>query len=111
MSNGQGEKIYLAGPMSGIHNHNKAEFMKWEAKLKTTGAEVFNPIMSPASRLVQTGILTGQDAYRRCLALDLKYICEEATSIFMLRGWEGSPGARAEHATASALGLMIHYET
>lgn len=105
------EKIYLAGPMSGIPDHNKAEFLKWEAKLKTTGAEVFNPITSPASRLVQSGILSGQQAYRRCLALDLKYICEEATSIFLLRGWERSPGACAEHATAVALGLHIHYET
>lgn len=105
------EKIYLAGPMSGIPDHNKAEFMKWEAKLKTTGAEVFNPATSGASRLVQSGILTGQQAYRRCMALDLKYICEEATSIFMLRGWEKSPGSCAEHATATALGLNIHYET
>lgn len=105
------EKIYLAGPMSGIPHYNKPEFIKWEAKLKTTGAEVFNPINSPASRLVQSGILTGQQAYRRCLAMDLKYICEEATSIFLMRGWEKSPGAQAEQATAVALGLNIHYET
>lgn len=111
MSNAEGEKIYLAGPMSGIPNHNKAEFLKWEAKLKTTGAEVFNPVTSPSSRLVQSGILSGQAAYRRCLATDLKWICEKATSIFMLRGWETSMGARAEHATATALGLHIHYET
>ena len=103
--------IYIAGPMSGIENHNKESFMDAHEMLKGEGWEnIFNPIMSPASRLVQEGKISGQEAYRQCMALDLKFICEEADAIYMLVGWEKSPGARAEHATATCLSLNIFYE-
>lgn len=103
--------IYIAGPMSGIENHNADNFNEAAEEARSEGFEVFNPIDSPASRLVQEGKMSGQEAYRQCLALDLKWICETATHIFMLEGWENSPGARSEHATATALGLTIFYET
>lgn len=102
--------IYIAGPMSGIKDHNKPAFMSAAYTYERMGFNVFNPIMSKVSRLVQDGKLSGSEAYRRCLALDLKYICETATDILMLKGWETSKGARAEHATAVALGLNIIYE-
>jgi len=103
-------KIYIAGPMSGIIDHNKPEFMKaasiWEARQ----FEVFNPITSPMSRLVQEGKLSGQEAYRQCMRLDCEWICTEADAIYMLRGWQRSPGATAEHSLAVCLGLDIFYE-
>jgi len=105
------EKIYLAGPITGYPERNLGEFIKWEQKLLGTGAEVFNPRTSGASKLVDSGVLTGNAASRRCMEVDLTWICQNATSIFFLRGWEGSPGARAEHALAVCLGLHIHYET
>lgn len=105
------EHIYLAGPMSGYPDHNKAEFMKWADRLEETGAVVFNPITSPQSQVAQKGLLGTQEAYRMCLKTDLNWICEKATTVFFLKGWERSLGARAEHATATALGLHIHYES
>lgn len=105
------EHIYLAGPMSGYPDHNRAEFMAWAEKLEGTGAVVFNPINSPQSQAAQSGVLGTEQAYRLCLKTDLTFICEKATTLFMLRGWERSLGARAEHATATALGLAIHYES
>lgn len=103
--------IYIAGPMSGIENHNKDAFVDMHNVLEGENWDnIFNPILSPASRLIQEGNITGQDAYRLCMALDLKFICEEADAIMMLIGWENSPGAKAEHATAVCLGLSIFYE-
>jgi nucleoside 2-deoxyribosyltransferase len=105
------EKVYLAGPITGYPERNLAEFIKWEQKLKETGAEVFNPRTSGASKLVDSGVLQGQAASRRCMEVDLTWICQNATSIFFMRGWEGSLGCRTEHALAVTLGLHIHYET
>lgn len=105
-------KLYIAGPMSGKENLNEYEFNNAEELFRTyyDFDDIFNPAKSPASRLVVDQNITGQEAYRLCMALDLKYICEEATHIYMLKGWENSPGAKAEHATAVCLGLKIMYE-
>jgi hypothetical protein len=46
---------------------------------------------------------------RRALAYDTNWICTEADAIFMLKGWEKSRGATAEHALAIALGHEIIY--
>lgn len=104
--------IYIAGPMSGIREYNKYAFIAMQNLLEDEGRwdKIFNPINSPASRLVQDGEVSGQDAYRLCIALDMKFICEEADAIIMLNGWERSLGARAEHATAICLGLDIYYQ-
>jgi hypothetical protein len=44
---------------------------------------------------------------REALAADCKFICEEATHIYMLPGWSKSTGATAERALGLALGLVI----
>lgn len=102
--------IYIAGPMSGIINYNAHEFNQADKMWKARGWTTFNPIKSPMSRLVQEGHLTGQEAYRKCLQLDLEWITTTADAIYMLSGWERSPGAKAEHATAVAIGLKIIYQ-
>lgn len=103
-------KIYIAGPMSGIINHNKEEFDEAAYAWRKNGYEVFNPIDSPASRLVQEGKIGGQEAYRQCMRLDCEWICTQADAIFMLKGWQRSPGATAEHSLAVCLSLEIFYE-
>jgi hypothetical protein len=52
-----------------------------------------------------------QQFMREALSRDLTALCEQCTAIYMLTGWESSRGARAELATAIALGIDIHYET
>jgi hypothetical protein len=47
---------------------------------------------------------------RSALKKDLSWIANYATHLYMLRGWELSKGAKAEHALAVALGLEIMYE-
>lgn len=103
-------KIYIAGPMSGIPEYNAPEFNQAAQMWKDQEFDIFNPIESPMSRLVQEGHMSGQEAYRACLHLDLEWITTTATAIYMLKGWEKSLGAKAEHATAMALGLQIIYQ-
>jgi len=108
-------KVYIAGPMSGIKDHNKSAFLKAEedivAMLEGETKEVFNPISHEASLMVQTGqVRDTQEAYRMCMAIDCEYICKHATHIYMLKGWEYSKGAMAEWTLAKCLRLEIWYE-
>jgi hypothetical protein len=46
-------------------------------------------------------------ARRMLLADELQWLCKEAEIVFLLPGWERSPGATAERAVALALGLDV----
>lgn len=114
-------KVYIAGPMTGLPYFNKDAFFAAEAALAGEGFHTFNP----AAYDLQ---VNGEDFFEKCpdgtleqaeaqgfsirkaLAVDLLYICQEATHIYMLKGWEKSYGSKAEHATAVAIGLEIMYE-
>lgn len=115
-------KIYLAGPMTNIPYfnfpafHNKAKELREDWK-----ADVFSPAEHDIDRLgdfskdYPTGdvIALARNvgfSLRDALHADLSFITKEADGIYMMKGWEKSSGARAEHATASALGLMMYYE-
>lgn len=101
--------------MRGYPEFNFPAFHEVTAKLRTTGSKVF----SPAERDVKEGFdPTGKKGtmeelaalnfdMRSALAADCKFICEEATHIFMLPGWSKSSGATAERALGLALGLVI----
>lgn len=108
-------EIYIAGPMSGITDHNKPAFLKGEEDVidlfQGMDFNIFNPINHEASLLNQEGkVRTTQEAYRMCMAIDCAYLCEHATHIYMLHGWEHSKGAMAEWTLAKCLGLHIIYE-
>lgn len=92
-------KLYLAGPMSGYPESNYPAFHAAAAKLRAEGHFVFNP----AEGAPETD--HGQDAYRRCMAVDLAWICAHAEGVALLPGWETSKGACAEVALARALGI------
>lgn len=113
-------KIYLAGPMRGIPEFNFPKFNEVATQLRALGHEVFNPAERDTERHngVNIGNATGDVkqateehgfSLRDALADDCEYICKTADAIVMLDGWEGSNGARAEHALAFALGHSIIY--
>lgn len=109
------EKIYIAGPMSGIEDHNKPAFIAAEeylvALFQGEDFEIFNPINHEASLMVQKGLVRDtQEAYRLCMAIDCDWICKQATMIYMLDGWEHSKGAMAEWTLAKCLGIRIVYQ-
>lgn len=114
-------KIYIAGPMRGYPHFNFPAFYAAGDYFNDIGWEVFNPaqkddeeygVEMAASNIDGSLEVAEDDGFdlRKALAMDLNWICKHATHIYMLKGWEFSRGAMAEHATAAALGLTILYE-
>lgn len=112
-------KIYVAGPMRGIPKFNFPAFHAAAAKLRSEGHEVFSPaerdIRVHGETFAETSA-SGDNAeaerehgfnLREALADDLIWICREADAVALMPGWVLSKGARAERATAVALGLQI----
>lgn len=107
------KKIYIAGPMSGYPEFNFPKFFETERKLLNDGWIVFNP----ANKVDEVEIALQVEAYSTGNALELiaggfnfrkAYTWDvvkviEANAIYMLKGWETSPGATGEHAVAVAM--------
>ncbi len=109
--------IYIAGPMTGYPEFNFPAFFEVAEAFEDGGWNVYNPAQHD---LDVHGTLDGVNAafekdkdrmLRDCLNWDLGVITDKCDAIYMLPGWENSKGARAEHATAVALGLQILYES
>lgn len=90
-------KTYIAGPMSGYPDANRAAFMTEAARQTEQGHIVLNPAIWPDG-------LT-QAEY---MQLDLAMVMV-AERIVMLPGWRDSAGACAEHALATKLGHAVEY--
>jgi len=115
-------KCYIAGPMQGYEEFNFPKFYSIERKLRMRGWSTFNPARKDEEKFGKgvfknntTGSVEEAEnatgfSLRDALKMDLGWICDEATDIYMIKGWEHSKGAKTEHALAVALGLDIHYE-
>lgn len=119
------KSIYISGPMSGKPNFNFPAFFTAQEMLEAQGWVVWNPaakdmekdpaiVDNPTGDPVQA-MKAGFDI-REAFRWDAEKICE-SQGIYMLRGWEQSPGARAEHAIAIVIqkhlgdeGMKIIYE-
>lgn len=107
-------KYYIAGPMTGYVCNNFPSFDNAKAKLLKMGQEVVSPadIARTEGWLNHDGTEKENDqppAARDFVKRDLDHIYE-CNAMYMLKGWEKSVGARAEHAVAVWLGLEIMYE-
>lgn len=114
-------RIYLAGPMRGKPHFNFPAFHAAAAALRAEGHEVFSPAEKDMERHGSdfattnvTGCTVAAEkdygfSLRQALHDDLSWICQHAEAIALLPGWEASNGARAEWATAFALGLTFIY--
>lgn len=115
-------RVYLAGPMSGIPEFNFPEFARYAQMIRGWGLEVFSPAERDIERHgvdISIGNERGDASVgiaaevglniRQCLADDTAWICQHATHIALMPGWENSKGARAEHALAAAIGLGFIY--
>lgn len=108
------KSIYIAGPMSGYENFNFPAFFAAEEKLKAEGYIVYNPANKEVEQ--SDAVQNNKDGDRDKLMEDgfdfrevFKWDTEkviECDAIYMLKGWEKSPGARAEHMVACT---MQHY--
>lgn len=98
------KRIYIAGPMTGKPDLNRAEFDKAVDYLASKDFAFFNP-----SRVA---FMHGWDETTSLsviapVLLNTLMLC---THIYMLRGWKESKGATAEHAVAKWIGLEIIYQ-
>ena len=105
------KKIYLSGPMRGYTNNNFAAFDAAKKYFTSFGAPEAT-VVSPADLDRDAGFDgdNNDDVHIREFAKrDLAAVLD-CDVIYMLRGWEKSIGARAEHAAAIFGELEIWYE-
>jgi len=108
--------IYLAGPMRGYAEFNHPAFLTAARLIRGTGHEVFSPAEHDAEAGLDVTGMTGSQAeldaagqsLRDLLGTALAWITSSADAVVVMPGWEESAGARAEAATALALGLPVH---
>ena len=87
--------IYVAGPMSGIKDHNRPLFNKVAIELTEQGHSVLNPATLP------DGLSQGQ--YMQ-ICLPMVAVADE---LVMRPGWERSEGAYIEFLLAKKSGKAI----
>lgn len=87
--------IYLAGPMTGLPDYNRAAFNACAARLEQRGFSVLNPATLPDG--------LSHDAYMRIDEAMLK----EADVVVLLDGWQESKGAVWEVKEALRLGKRV----
>jgi nucleoside 2-deoxyribosyltransferase len=106
--------IYIAGPMSGYPEFNYPAFDMAEKVLRKVGFDVFNPATNDANVKKMGEAYANGDSvgvnkvrdFREVYLWDITKVIE-ADGIYMLMGWQFSPGAIGEHSVAVA--MKRHY--
>ena len=99
---------YLAGPMRGIEHYNFPEFHKQTEWLRAQGWTIF----SPAERDEQDERLSSEAGWADGVGLDyfmqfdLAAVCTH-DAVILMKGWEGSQGARLEAMVAVEIGHPV----
>jgi len=107
--------IYIAGPMRDIEKYNFTAFFDAEDRLRRCGwDEIFNPARIDCDDGFDPNIEHPEYEWKevKCTVFKRDVECIfNSDAIYMLKGWENSKGARAEHAVAVFLGIEIYYES
>lgn len=103
------DSIYIAGPMTGYEEYNVPAFDAAERALRQSGWKHINNPGHADHQTYAKGLLEHGDVSSLAL-YDLTMVLQ-CKAIFMLRGWEKSTGARAEHAAATWAEMKIFYES
>ena len=108
--------IYVAGPMESVGgnmNEPLFDFVCEHLRQSQHAGEVFSPIeltrelIGPISKLVAMPKEERRKLRRGLLKKEFAWICDNADVLYLLPGWERSPGAKAERAVAEALGIEV----
>ena len=99
--------IYIAGPMTGIEDYNRAAFDRAAKQIKQMwkGTALPTTVINPARNYGGYQGLT-HARYMRYSIHQLLIV----DAVYMLNNWELSEGATVEHTIAKSLGLDIYYE-
>jgi len=91
-------RIYIAGPIRGKPDYNRAAFAKAADRLRAQGYQVYNPAAANLEHL----------PLNRIMGIVLEQLCE-CDAIAMLPQWWRSGGARIEWMLAGYLGKRRVY--
>ena len=95
------QRIYIAGPMTGLPDNNYSAFHDAAARLRKRAWHVENPAENPTPHVDATCSWT---AYMR-MGVSQLMTCH---AIYLLPGWQQSKGASLEYMVAQQLGLVIY---
>jgi hypothetical protein len=94
--------VYLSGPITGRHFITAAKaFLQAEKELALKGMKVMNPLRLPHREGA---------GWAERVCLDLKYMMQHCDTIYMLKGWSTSKGARIELLVAKELRLKVIHQ-
>jgi Domain of unknown function (DUF4406) len=107
-------RCYIAGPMeSAGGNFNFPLFDHVTKVIREGGWEAYSPaehirkVYGSTEAVLAMDKAARKEVRRRALKEELNWICDHATLVLLLPGWERSPGATAERAVALALGITV----
>ena len=92
-------RVYISGPMTGIHDLNYQAFQAAAERLRAQGVQVISP-----HEITPTGV--GPWTWEAHMRVDLAALLT-ADVIVMLPGWQTSRGAQLEKTVAEAIGLKV----
>lgn len=92
-------KLYIAGPMTGLPDHNYPAFFEAEEQLKAAGYEIENPARNEVH---------GDASWLGFVRMSLVQI-SRVDGIALLPGWSTSKGARIEEDLGQKLGFPVRY--
>lgn len=92
-------RVYIAGPMTGVPEWNFPLFNSTARRLRDVGAHVENP-----AEINPDTDMEWHEAMRANIPRLLT--CD---TLYLLPGWEKSRGATLEYSLATALGMTIRY--
>jgi len=105
------KSVYIAGPMSGYPEFNFPAFFRAAEDLAPYYDKVWNPAKKDEEADLDADALKTGDAalaikkgfdFREAYIWDLEKVVS-SSAIYMLKGWQYSPGACGEHAVAVAM--------
>lgn len=99
------EKVYISGKITGVPRYKYHHQFSVKADLlKRRGYIVMNPVALNEPLVMQE--MAYEDLMKLCFAM-----VDVADVVYMLDGWEDSPGARREHERAINAGKKVIYES
>jgi hypothetical protein len=93
-------KIYISGKISRIENEASIHFQRAEIQLELQGFKPVNPMKLNHDH---------DKSWSSFMRVDIKALCE-CESIYMLKNWQESKGAKMEKDIATELGMLVIFE-
>ena len=103
------QKIYIAGPMTGVKAFNYPKFRHFTGLLRAAGFTVVSPVEISDKYGPPEEIAADFEKLARVRNEELREI-EDCHGIFLLDGWEDSIGATAELMLALVHSLRVRTE-